>query len=302
MVASSVTYLFVSDSPFDQDDPQNPIDPVQLKKWFPNAFNRQSLGSRNKNSDQFHCNLTFRQMIGMTYFIIRTNFVPSAQHVLRSGTFWIVALAHTGSSMVRTSERVLATYLSDTSNQTMSENQAASYAVFLSLGTVVGLLVAGNAFAGCRQERERKWLVSRLYVTTIGACYVMALLAIPALRSAIHAPALITSMQVMAIFTAGFGIAVQFYHIPSLVGATFGCDKGLFSAYTDGVAYGVASLVWSIVGDAVQHGNASGGGWAYGWAAIALLLIPSAILMVEFMEHYFCRPRHRGTYETIIFA
>jgi hypothetical protein len=94
----------------------------------------------------------------------------------------------------------------------------------------------------------------------------------------------------------------RFYHIPGLVGATFGCDKGLFSSFTDGVAYGIASFVWRIVGNAVQNGGANGGGWAYGWAAVALLVILTGILMVEFMEHYFCRPRHVGTYETIIFA
>jgi hypothetical protein len=54
----------------------------------------------------------------------------------------------------------------------------------------------------------------------------------------INAPSLVTTFQIMAVVAAGFGIAVQFYHVPSLVGATFGADKGLFSAYTDGVAYG----------------------------------------------------------------
>jgi hypothetical protein len=57
------------------------------------------------------------------------------------------------------------------------------------------------------------------------------------------------------------------------------------------------------VAGAVQ-GNQDGGGWAYGWATVALLIIMCSILMVEFMEHYFVRPsgKHHGTYETIIFA
>jgi MFS family permease len=292
LVASSVTYLFVSDSVEMTDDPQNPIDPVQLKKWFPESFQQQQRSSRP---------VSLRSMWGIVYFVFRTNLVPSLRHVLKSGTFWIVALAHTGSSMVRTSERILSSYLSDTSLGTLSENRAAGLAVFLSLGTVLGLVVAGNLFAS-KQERQRKWLVSRLYMVTICACYLLALLAIPSFRKFLNAPSLVTTFQVMAACTAGFGIAVQFYHIPSLVGATFGTDKGMYSAYTDGVAYGLASLVWRIVGSAVSHGNADGGGWAYGWAAVALLLILSAILMVEFMEHYFCRSRLGGSYETIIFA
>jgi MFS family permease len=293
LVASSVTYLFVPDSLERKNDPQNPIDPLQLKKWFPDSF---------RSSRQ----VSLRSLFGMAYFVFRTNVLPSLRHVLRSGTFWIVAFAHTGASMLRTSERILGTYLTDTSMGTLSENRAAGLAVFFSLGTVLGLVVAGNIFAA-HQERERKWLVSRLYMLSIGACYLLALLAVPWLRRMINAPSLVTTFQIMAVVAAGFGIAVQFYHIPSLVGATFGADKGLFSAYTDGVAYGLASLVWRIVGNAVSHGNAQGGGWAYGWAAVALLLVLSALLMVEFMEHYFCRNRHghggsTSRYETIIFA
>lgn len=288
LVASSVTFIFVKDSPDKMNEPQNPIDPVQLAKWFP-----ESMQSKRR--------ISLKSLFGMVYFVFRTNLVPSLKHVLKSGTFWIVALAHTGSSMVRTSERILSSYLADTSMGTLSESRAAGLAVFLSLGTVLGLVFAGNMFAS-RQERERKYLISRLYIVTIIACYVLAFLAVPTVRNVLHAPSLVTTFQVMAACTAGFGIAVQFYHIPSLVGATFGTDKGLFSAYTDGVAYGLASLVWRVVGGAVSHGNAQGGGWAYGWAAVALLLILSAILMVEFMEHYFCRSRLGGTYETIIFA
>ena len=74
------------------------------------------------------------------------------------------------------------------------------------------------------------------------------------------------------------GIAVMFYQIPGLVGTTFGNHKGLFSAYVDGVAYGMASFVWKIVASTVSH-DAAGAGWAYGWAAVALLLVLCAILM-----------------------
>ena len=101
----------------------------------------------------------------------------------------------------------------------------------------------------------------------------------------------------------GFSIAVQLYHIPSLVGATFGVDKGLYAGYTDGLSYALSSLVWRFVGNSVQN-DESGVGWAYGWAAVALMLIVSAIFMTEFMEHYFVRPgtRTAAGYETIMFA
>jgi len=288
LVASSVSYLYVEDSPGKRNDPQNPIDESLLQKCYPDYIRRRKRPS-------------FGVILRMAPSVIWMNVVPSVKHILSSGTFWCVSIAHTGASMVRTSERVLGTYLYETSNNSLSENRAAGLSVFLSVGTVAGLVVAGSIFAS-RQDRERKWMISRLYILTIVSCYVLAFLAIPSVRNFVKAPELVSTFQVIAIAFSGFGIAVQFYHIPSLVGATFGCDKGLFSSYTDGVAYGIASFVWRIVGDVVQHGSSDGGGWSYGWAAVALLLIPSAILMVEFMEHYFCRHRYGGTYETIIFA
>jgi hypothetical protein len=164
-------------------------------------------------------------------------------------------------------------------------------------------------------------MILRLYIVSILSCYVLSLLAIPAVRNIIQAPPLVCVIQIMAVTTIGFGVALQLYHIPSLVGATFGCDKGLFVSYNDGVAYLFVAVAWRYVCTAMQLHNdvgqvvvgsngssisigGGGGGWAYGWAAVALLLIVSAFLMVEFMENYFCRPKYGGggTYETIIFA
>ena len=59
----------------------------------------------------------------------------------------------------------------------------------------------------------------------------------------------------------------------------------MFSAYTDGIAYGLSSLVWRVVGGAVHGGDS--GGWAYGWAAVALIVIICAFMMVEFFENFF---------------
>ena len=305
LLASAVTYLHVSDAPDAVNQPQNPINEQQWRKWF-QMKEDEPISNATTSSTTSLLRRTGR-LLGMARFVLQTNVWPSVRHVLQSGTFWIVALAHTGASVVRTSERILGAYFYETSLGTLAEGRAAGLAVSLSAGTAAGLLLAGNAFAS-GQERQRKWLVWRLYLLSIAACYALAFFAIPVVRHAVHAPDLILIFQVMAVCLAGFGIAVQFYHIPSLVGATFGRDKGLFAAYTDGVGYGLASMVWGVVGDSVQKrvedDNDDGGGWAYGWAAVALLLVLSAFLMVEFMEHYFCRKSRAsgGDYETIIFA
>lgn len=290
LLASSVSYLYVTDAPGEPDSPQNPVDLAQATVFFAKHYRR------NRSSGGM-----LRQVVRWSHFISRTIFLPSLRHVLCSGTFWLLSLAHTGSSIIRSSERILGAYLYETSNGSLSSMRSSGLAVFLSVGIVVGLVTAGSIF-GRRQERERKWLVSGLYLASIGACYVMAILSVPSVRTFMAAPDLVATFQIMAIVTAGFGVAVQFYHIPSLVCATFGCDKALAVSYVDGVACAVSAIVWNFVGDTVHRGGSDGGGWAYGWAAVALFLLVTAVLMVEFMEHYFCRPRHGGTLETIILA
>eukprot|EP00934_Nitzschia_sp_Nitz4_P001931 Nitzschia sp. Nitz4//scaffold3_size479765//170762//173366//NITZ4_000070-RA/size479765-processed-gene-0.306-mRNA-1//-1//CDS//3329550668//1931//frame0 len=282
VIATSVAYLFTADSPHRIDEPQNALHPLLL----------QQIAYTDFFSKPRQCIRLLGQVMESILF---NNLVPSLSHVLKSGTFWIVALAHTGSSMIRTSERILSSYYRDTSMGFLSEQQARSLSIFSSLGTILGLAIVGTIF-GYSKERQRKRLVSRLYMVATAACYVLALLAVPPLYTAMDAPGLVLFFQIFSSFAMAFAIAVVYYHIPGLVGSSFGNHKGLFAAYVEGVAYGLSSFVWKVVATSVESGQ-GGGGWAYGWAAVALLLIPCAILMVEFMEHYFVRPsgRHQGT-------
>lgn len=289
-IGSSIMYLYVKDSPSRVNEPQNPLHPGLL----------QQIATLDPITRPKRCLVV---AIKLLYSIIANNVLPSFRNVLKSGTFWVVALAHTGSTMARTAERILGTYFYDTSFGYVSENDAGGLAIYLSLGTVLGLGIAGKLFTQ-RKERQRKLLVSRLYMITIFACYSLAILAIPRLRHFIDSPDLVLFFQVICSLCMGFGISVMYSLIPGLVGSAFGPHRGSYIAYTDGVAFGVSSIVWKIVASAVANGNSEGGGWAYGWAAVALLIVLCAILMVEFMEHYFVRPsgRSNGVYETIILA
>ena len=203
-------------------------------------------------------------------------------------------MAHSGGSMVCTSIHILGTYFCDTSFGTISENQAGAVTVFLSVGILVGLGVGGKQFATLSTDPSaRKILVRRLYLLAVSMCYMLAILALPVVRRLLS-PHPIAFLQAIATFGMGIGVAVQSNCIPPAVGATFGANKGLYFAYTDGVAYGVSSFVWKIVGNAVEEGSPQGTGWFYGWAAVALLVILAGLLMVEFVEHYFCRGGWKG--------
>lgn len=289
-IGSSIMYLYVKDSPTRTNEPQNPLHPTLLHQ----------LATLDPLKRPKRC---LAISIKALYSILANNVLPSFRHVLKSGTFWVVALAHTGSTMARTAERILATYFYDTSFGYVTENDAGGLAIYLSLGTVLGLGTAGKLFTQ-RKERQRKELVSKLYIVTIISCYSLAILAIPRVRYFVNSPDLVLFFQVVSSLCMGFGISVMYSLIPGLVGSAFGPHRGSYIAYTDGVAFGISSIVWKVVASSVSNGSQDGGGWAYGLAAVALMIVLCAILMVEFMEHYFVRPsaRHNGIYKTMILA
>jgi MFS family permease len=224
-----------------------------------------------------------------------------------------VAAAHAGATMVKQSERILGTYFRDTSYGVVTESKASAMTVFLSLGMLAGLLIGGKAFAkAAESEQERhsfpyntesnrhekssltdaaqistKNMIAFLYCFAICMCYMLSFFAVPFVRRALRLPVLVLIFQVLATLGLGFGIAVQYYHIPPIVSATYGKNRGLYTAYTEGIAGLLSSIVWRIVGGAVEEGNPQVGGWAYGWAAIALLLVFCGTLMVTIVEIYF---------------
>jgi MFS family permease len=268
ILSSSVMYLYVMDSPTETNQPQNALQPHLA----------QQLSTVNPFKGPRQAWVTIG-IIAQSIFL--NNLLPSLRHILTSWTFWVVALSHTGSSLISSSQRILGTYFYDTSLGYLPDAQSAgSLVIFLPLGTIFGLAIAGNIFAH-RKGKNRKRLVTRLYILSIVSCYVLSILSIPRLRYAVDSPDLILFVQVVASLAMGFGIAVMSSVIPGLASAAFGNHRGFYTAYTDGVAYGISSMVWRIVATSVENGNSEGGGWAYGWAAVALLVVLSAVLLIE---------------------
>ena len=290
-------YLFVSDAPGKLHLPQNPIRQSTLlaARSRHSAANSSILGrfvARSSLASRLHR----WTIIAWSVFIV--NIVPSLRSVLSSGTFWIVACAHAGGGVVRSSERILGQYIHDTSGGTISEEKAGSFTIFLSLGLCVGLAVGGRFFTQTAQQPlKRRRMVVRLYALAIGMCYALSFLAAPTVRALLWSSKVVVLFQIVAAFCMGAGIAVQYYQIPAIVGATFGSQKGVYTSYTDGVAYFVSSLIWRVVGGAVEEGHPEQGGWAYGWAAVALLVVLCSVVMVQFVEHYFCRGGWKGRME-----
>lgn len=284
-----VYYFVITDSPGKLHDPQNPFKGslIDMTKYNLNVRTYRSAPDGGVLQAFLETSNTF---ITLAYRIFRCNILPSMRSVLSNGTFWIVALAHSGGLMVCSSVRILGTYFRDTSNGSISGNLAGFINISLSIGVLIGLAVGGRLFSNLSHNaRARKKMVSNLYIMTVAMCYSLAFLAIPFVRHILHSVTLVAMLQMMTSFFMGAGVAVQVYCIPAIVGCTFGVNKGIYAAYTDGVASIISSWVWNVVGGAVEEGNPQGYGWVYGWAGIALLVVLAGLLMVEFVEYYFCR-------------
>ena len=304
-----VFYLYLTDSPGKVHDPQNPI---RTKPQSNNSSNNVPSARHNAYHPSFHTWSTPQQSMyekaKMFCSSVFYTVLPSIKAILSSRVFWVIAIAHAGATMVKSSDRILGTYFRDTSFGVVTESKAGAMTVFLSLGMLGGLLVGGKAFvkaADSEQGRHNtlnnpeshsltdavqvgtKNMIAFFYCLSICSCYMLSFLAMPFVRRALHLPVLVLILQVLTTLGLGFGVAVQYYHIPAIVGATYGQNRGLYTAYTDGVAALVSSIVWRIVGGAVEEGNPQGGGWAYGWAAVALLLVFCGTLMIKMVELYF---------------
>ncbi len=306
-----VFYVYLTDSPGKRHDPQNPI------RTIPQFNSNNGAVRLHFYHPPFRSWTTTQppisqRAIHFCYSVTRT-VLPSIHAVFTSPVFWAVAAAHAGATMVKQSERILGTYFRDTSYGVVTESKASAMTVFLSLGMLAGLLVGGKAFAKAaeseqglhsfshdsesnKQEKSSltdaaqigtKNMISFLYCFSICMCYMLSFFAMPFVRRALHLPVLIFIFQVLATLGLGFGVAVQYYHIPPIVSATYGKNRGLYTAYTEGIAGLLSSIVWRIVGGAVEEGNPQVGGWAYGWATIALLLVFCGTLMVTIVDVYF---------------
>mmetsp|Transcript_10228 Transcript_10228/g.23310 ORF Transcript_10228/g.23310 Transcript_10228/m.23310 type:complete len:492 (+) Transcript_10228:58-1533(+) len=303
-VLATFTFHFLSDSPGKKNDPANPL------RTEPSDANANVGGHSSPYHPTYYRSTPTRwedQTRRFTIFCrsLHSTVSPSVRVVLSSKLFWICALSHTGATVCKSADRILGTYFRDTSSGVVSQSQAGMMTTFLNAGMLAGLVFGGKAFAAAsdaegerrlRDRREKsceehdhlrpKNMVAFLYCLSICMCYMLSFLAMPVVRRMLHLPSLVLILQVLATIALGCGIAVQYYHIPALLGATFGKNRGLYTAFTDGVGCLASSIVWRLIGGAVEEGDPQGSGWVYGWAGIALVLIVASSIMVMIIERY----------------
>ena len=237
--------------------------------------------------------------------------ISSLQSILKSGTFWTVSLAHTGASMVRSSERLLGTYFESTSDGTVSTLESSGYSIVMALGLVTGLVIWGSQFSSPtktttteEEEEEKKEqddlsrpprhcpeppqvvLLRKLYTLAVAMCMVLSLLSMPPIRNCLFSN-LAWILKLLSCFLLAASLAVPYYHLPALVASKRGGNAvGLYVSYTDGVACAISSFLIQTLGRIVQHGNPQRYGWAYCWGDIAIIIAVTGGMMVHFLRNF----------------
>ena len=286
LISSACYYFWSRDSPTKIHDPINPP-PI-----LPPGAEPPSFTSPGKNPVLVGRNLhkppdVFSTLLATCCHIVHTTVIPSLRAVLGSGTFWIVALAHVGGSVIRSSERVIGTYFENTSNGSITKFESGGYSVIMAFGIVVGLVVWGNQFSSMPLNSNMRFeMIRKLYTIAVSMCLVLSLCAIPAVRNSLN-PTICWMIQIGACFMLTASLAVQYYHIPAIVSSTFGKNRGIYMSYTDGVSYGISSFLFRVLGRVVQGGKPEGYGWTFCWADVALVIFATGAIMVHFMHIFF---------------
>jgi hypothetical protein len=278
-LASTLIYwIYTRDSPSKLHDPINP--PPSLS------------GGISQRRKSIHSVGFF---LLSSLHVVNSTILPSLRTILSSGTFWTVSLAHTGGSIVRSSERLLGTFFENTSDGTVSKLESGEYPVVMAFGLITGLMIWGTQFSHLvvadapQQSYARVYMIQWLYALAVGMCLVISLLAMPIIRDVLN-PTFAWGLKVLSCFILAASLAVQYYHIPPMVASSFYTNEnhrgpvGLYVSYTDGVACAISSFLIRTLGRIVQNGNPKGYGWAFCWGDIAIVIAATGGMMVHYLR------------------
>jgi len=203
----------------------------------------------------------------------------SLKDVLGSRLFWLISLAQVGNGMVRTSERILGGFFSETTG--LDDDEAGGLTAVLSGGLLAGVLIFGAMFVK-KEWKDKRILVRRLYVGCGVALALLGAFSVPMVVENVGST-LMLGIEVTLVFLYAMCVGVQYYSIPSLLASTFGENKGLCSAYIDGVAYFCTSFFWTGFSWIVGQGDY---GWMCGWGLLGAIITGAAISMNHFMTRF----------------
>jgi hypothetical protein len=203
----------------------------------------------------------------------------SLREVLSSKLFWLLAFAQSGNGLVRTSERILGGYFSETAG--VDDDKAGGLTAVLSGGLLTGVLIFGGMFVKRSWEAKRR-LVMWLYVGCGFGTLMLGVISLPRVADRFE-NSLTLGVELTMVFFYAMCVGVQYYNIPSLLASTFGENKGLCSAYIDGVAYICTSFFWTGFSWIVNSGEY---GWFCGWGLLLAVIIGASLSMDRFMVKF----------------
>jgi len=201
--------------------------------------------------------------------------LSSMSRVLSNKMFWLVALAHSSSYIARGSDKILGTFLRDTTQ--LPRHICGSLTSSLTIGFIWGLC-SGRKIHTLPTVEDKKMFILKRQKTAFLSVISIAFLANKSIVALIGNNVAATAIAVASALM-GASVSLQFYQFPAKFATIFGDDKAVCISLVDAIAFFLGSPIWATVGKVVGS-NALGHGWSVAWMMLAgLFAIGGSITM-----------------------
>eukprot|EP00979_Chaetoceros_neogracilis_P010994 scaffold2640_cov256-Chaetoceros_neogracile.AAC.8 len=199
-------------------------------------------------------------------------------NVVGSRMFFPIAFAKFTHFIVRSSDKVLGTFIIDATN--LPKYLAGSLTSSVTLGFVIGL-VSGVSVLKLESVQEKKNFMGKRYAGAVASSLALALCANKAFGTMLGQIGLASAITIASGALAA-SVGFQFYQLIPMFAPTFGEDKAIFISFCDAFGFFMLSPFWSsvskIVGQYGQHG------WTISWVVVAAFLAAGGLIMTHNLE------------------
>jgi MFS family permease len=192
-----------------------------------------------------------------------------------SRLFWLAALAHSTTYLVRTSDRVLGALYQDTTG--LPKSICGLLTASVTLGLVHGL-GKGRGFQELPDAKSKTAVLKKNYFRSVLFTLGLGLFSYKKLATFL-VPSNVLLAAVIGLLSGGMAssLAFQFYQIPPQIANTFGENKAVCLSFLDAAGFFMSFFAWGITGKLV--GSLGAYGWSTTFVLLSMLFASGGILM-----------------------
>jgi len=263
LVGSAILFLLVREGPIESNI-KNETRKMQLKLG-PGSKTGTLVPSKDVKSESF--------IEGMT---------SSISAVLANPMYWLLGFAHFCLFIVRSSDKVLGTFIFDATN--LPRNLCGPLTTSVTLGFIGGL-VSGKKIQQLESAEEKQQFVAKRFVFAVisaiglAVCANANIIGLAGEYGLMGQYGLAGSITILSGLLAA-SVGFQFYQFPPKFSTTFGPNKAVYISLTDALGFLLLSPFWSSMSSIVAS---NGNGWTISWLIVASFLALGGAITVNWL-------------------